>query len=147
MSFNREGKVSPAGRTGPWWLIAFDLLLGGLFLSGSVTGFQSLRTRDPGASEGSHLVSLFASSFDVCLAAILILSGALLLRRSRWAGVFQRAVFWALLLRCVFVVMEISLPSQGGVGGLVLVAGLLVLVPLTAVALAGAIAASGGSMP
>ena len=83
---------------------------------------------------------MVACPLDGGIATVLLGAGILLLSRSRWAALFQRAAFWALLLRCGVVVMGLSLPSEGGGGGFLILIGLPVLALLALTALHGAVA-------
>lgn len=131
-----------AGNTQGWWLIPFNALLGGLFLFGCISGAHSLilgiRSLNGDEAEIHRMLNLVAALLDATIASALLGAGALLLMQKR-ALLFQRAVFWSLLLRCGLVLTELFLPSEG-VGGFLLLVALLILVLMTAAALAAALA-------
>ena len=122
----------------PWPILAFDGLLGALFFAGTMSDFTRHSSSGPQGADGEPSIRLVAGLLDGTLTALLIAAGICLLAQRRWAGLCQRAVFWALMVRCLFIGMELFLPSEGGVGGIVLMGVLLMLIVLTTIAWAAA---------
>lgn len=121
------------------WLIPFDVLLGGLFLFFFVGDLESLRSPDPDGTKSDRIINGVACLLDGAITVALFGAGVLLLRRKR-AALFQRAVVWSLLLRCGLILVELYLPSEGGLGGILRMGVLLMLVALTAAAVCAALA-------
>ncbi len=123
----------------PWAILAFDGLLGVVFLTGAMETFASLHSPVQEENSGQANVRIAAGILDGSIALLLIAAGMCLLAQWRWAGMCQRAAFWALLVRSAFVGMELWLPSPGGVGGLGLIGMFLMLAVLTSFAWAAAL--------
>lgn len=123
----------------PWGLLAFDGLLGAWFFAGVMEDFSRRSAVGQDATDSGSNIHLADGLLDETLAALLIAAGMCLLAQKRWAGVYQRAIFWALLVRLAFVGMELWLPSSGGVGGLGLIGMFFILAVLTSFAWAAAL--------
>ena len=134
-------------KTGQWVIVIFDALLAvlsALLLAGNVAEAQR---PGPDVTASDTLVSRAACGVDVLALISPLCASVAVGSGKRLAGLFQRAVFWSLLVRTAFVFMEGTLPSEGGVGGILLLFAFLFFLVLTGLALVSAAYIQGPEQP
>lgn len=124
----------------PLWIIVFDAAIGGFF--GLIVGQSAGGSPDP-ASEyytpaAQRTLHWAAVGLDMAVAAGALAAALCLWRGGRWSPLLQRTIFYALLARTAYVFLELSLPSEGGIGGFLLLLEIPFLLVLTGIALAAA---------
>lgn len=141
------GVPPPTPSTSALWLIVlFDILVGGSLFLGFSRGLESGASEpdEPSAYEAQwRLIDSVNTVVALCGAALLIGAAVCILawllgRRGRFgrgASLLQRGASWCLPLLTAILVLSLSMPSVGGVGGFLMLLALPVCVLFTVLSL------------